>query len=201
MGQWHRKMLSFDDVIMAIFSYIVDFLCSTLITFPGKQIRYIRRRTQCKTGRPGIKGLSWWYFRPYCFFGIKCATKLTHWGWGVNYWSHPHKGMAWAWLNKYDTHSLMWCNDLSMISFQISCISNSCWSGVYFSTIMSHCTYSNSKAWNIQITRNDIYSNVAIAQIETIMGSTWGPPLSAPGGPHVGPINLAIRADMHDIAI
>ena len=158
------------------------------------KFRYLRRRTQCKTGRPGTKGLSWWYFRPYCCFGIKYATKLTHWGWGVNYWSHPHKSMEWAWLNKYDLHSLMWCNDLSMTSFQISCISNSCWSDAYFSAIMYLCTCSNSKPWKIFQCRRTIYGIIfvmilltkwhprrenhticthTITQIARFMGPTW----------------------------
>ena len=91
----------------------------------------------------------------------------------------------------------MWCNDLSMTSFQISCINNSCWSDAYFSAIMSHCTCSNSKPWQIFQCRRTIYGIIfvmilltkwhprrekhticlnTIAQIARFMGPTWGPP-------------------------
>ena len=79
--------------------------------------------------------------------------------------------MEWAWLNNYDLHPVMWFNDLFMTSSQISCISNSCWSGVYFSAIMSHCTYSNCKAWNIFQCGRAIYGTISVM----ILHIKWPP--------------------------
>ena len=38
-------------------------------------------------------------------------------------------------------------------------------------------------------------NEISYTQIAKFMGPTWV--LSAPDGPHVGPMNLAIRVDMH----
>ena len=132
--------------------------------------------------------------------------------WGMFFCAGKHCNIITATLSDYFENvvsdPMVWITSQYSVDLKMKCncphpiISAQCFRTVYLDnslTITQHGVLSTSYN-QLHICRclGDIRGQIILTQIAKILGPTWGPPGAdrtqvGPSGPHVGPMNLAIR--------